>query len=150
MYLRIPLPKGEGAAKRRVRGTKMKNMKQRTVVPLTGPAGAGHPLPSGEGFAKCIFQFAQHSRPGGVAAGVVVHGTLSIIADVGEAHRLNLRRRLVKNLQGCCAFFEPPPCSLRSPPSWPGGAILIGDDSTAARLRLQGQWRLPLRPAWVS
>ena len=45
---RIPLPKGEGAAERRVRGEESK------ASPLTRrPSGDGrHPLPSGEGFAK--------------------------------------------------------------------------------------------------
>ncbi len=52
------LPTGEGGAKRRVRGTKVKNIEEIFVVPLTRPAAAGHPLPSGEGIAQDIFQFA--------------------------------------------------------------------------------------------
>jgi hypothetical protein len=48
---RIPRPKGEGDAKRRVRGAGMKNNSEENfVVPLTRPAVAGHPLPSGEGY----------------------------------------------------------------------------------------------------
>jgi hypothetical protein len=33
-------------------GYKMKNIEGILMVPLTRPAGAGHPLPSGEGFAR--------------------------------------------------------------------------------------------------
>jgi len=64
-----PSPEGRGRRPsldgRRVRGTRMKSMKQRPVVPLTRPAGAGHPLPSGEGFARMHFPIGSAQHGGG-------------------------------------------------------------------------------------
>ena len=40
-----------------MRGTGIKKLKEMLVVPLTWPAGAGHPLPSGEEFTKKQFAF---------------------------------------------------------------------------------------------
>jgi len=65
MYLRVPLPTGEGAAKWRVRGTKNENA-WIAAVPLTRPAGAGHPLPLGEGFVQRHFlTWTAQPVPGG-------------------------------------------------------------------------------------
>ena len=62
----IPLSMGEGAPSsdgRPGEGYNTKNssktFEEMNVVPLTRPAFAGHPLPSGEGFARNIPQSGQ-------------------------------------------------------------------------------------------
>ena len=58
---------------------KLENMEGISVVPLTRPAGAGHPLPFGEGFAQNTFQSGEpsallHFRLGGRTASDDVTG----------------------------------------------------------------------------
>ena len=65
-FSQIPLPTGEGAPSRDGRPGEgdsnedsWKHFEELNVVPLTRPADADHPLPSGEGFAGNISQFGQ-------------------------------------------------------------------------------------------
>jgi hypothetical protein len=54
---RIPLPKGEGGAKHRVRGTD-----ELIFMWNSSPAASRHPLPSGEGFVPKYFPWtARHA-----------------------------------------------------------------------------------------
>ena len=62
MFSQIPLPLGEGAPSsdgRPGEGYRNEdssiNLEEKYVVPLTRPAGAGHPLPLGEGFVPNTF-----------------------------------------------------------------------------------------------
>jgi hypothetical protein len=51
-----PSPEGRGCREAAGEGCRNeKSIKEIPVVPLTRPAGAGHPLPSGEGFARKHF-----------------------------------------------------------------------------------------------
>jgi hypothetical protein len=50
-----PSPNGRGCREAEGEGYYMKNIEEILMVPLTRPAGAGHPLPLGEGFARNIF-----------------------------------------------------------------------------------------------
>jgi hypothetical protein len=47
-------PNGRGCREAAGEGYKMKKIEEIFMVPLTQPAGAGHPLPLGEGFAQNI------------------------------------------------------------------------------------------------
>jgi hypothetical protein len=55
MFRANPSPNGRGCREAAGEGYKMKkDIEEIFMVPLTRPAGAGHPLPSGEGFAHNI------------------------------------------------------------------------------------------------
>ena len=63
LFLANPSPDGRGCREAAGEGfsnkDSSKNFEGMYVVPLTRPAGAGHPLPTGEGFARNILHLGQ-------------------------------------------------------------------------------------------
>ena len=115
----IPLPTGEGAPSsdgRPCEGYNTENssktFEEMNVVPLTRPADAGHPLPSGEGFVPGIFPIWT-AQP--------LQGLSYCPWLGGQRHSETVTRRKVAGMDVpplpllvFCAFARPTSCWWRS------------------------------------